>query len=152
MIRNSPIILKKWTMNTSVFKEEFTRITVWVKLYDVPLQVFLKDGISLIASQIGKPIMLDSFTNSMCIDSWGRSSFARCFIEVKADEVLKDSITMGIPLPEAYKPKVKFKSKAHGNSPKNETPNVSTSANDSLSIVHTSSKKQPAKFFLGNGE
>ncbi|GJS16975.1 putative ribonuclease H-like domain-containing protein [Tanacetum coccineum] len=30
----------------------------------------------------------------------GRSSFARCFIEVKADEVLKDSITMGIPLPE----------------------------------------------------
>ncbi|GJZ06676.1 hypothetical protein Tco_0540469 [Tanacetum coccineum] len=34
----------------------------------------------------------------MCIDSWGRSSFARCLIEVKADEVLKESITMGIPL------------------------------------------------------
>ncbi|GKD51642.1 hypothetical protein Tco_1280618, partial [Tanacetum coccineum] len=44
------------------------------------------DGISLIASQIGKPIMLDSFTSSTCIDSWGRSSFARCLIEVKADE------------------------------------------------------------------
>ncbi|GJZ70899.1 hypothetical protein Tco_0634750 [Tanacetum coccineum] len=43
--------------------------------------------------------MLDSFTNSMCIDSWGRSSFAYCLIEVKIDEVLKESITMGIPMP-----------------------------------------------------
>ncbi|GJZ12327.1 hypothetical protein Tco_0547557 [Tanacetum coccineum] len=42
--------------------------------------------------------MLDSYTCSMCINSWGRSSFARCLIEVKADDVLKESITMGIPL------------------------------------------------------
>ncbi|GKB06796.1 zinc knuckle CX2CX4HX4C containing protein [Tanacetum coccineum] len=69
MIRNSLIILKKWMMNTSLFKEELTRILVWVKLHDVPVQVFLEDGISLIATQIGKPIMLDSFTSLMCIDS-----------------------------------------------------------------------------------
>ncbi|GJY48015.1 zinc knuckle CX2CX4HX4C containing protein [Tanacetum coccineum] len=36
MIRNSPIILKKWTRNTSLLKEELTRIPVWVKLHDVP--------------------------------------------------------------------------------------------------------------------
>ncbi|GJW78789.1 hypothetical protein Tco_0140471 [Tanacetum coccineum] len=69
-------------------------------MHDVPLQVFLKDGISLIATQIGKPIMLDSFTSSMCIESWGQSNFARCLIEVKADAVLKDNITMGSPLPD----------------------------------------------------
>ncbi|GKA73395.1 vacuolar iron transporter homolog 4-like protein [Tanacetum coccineum] len=69
MIHNSSIILKKWTMNTSLFKEELTRIMLWVKLHDVPLQVFSDDGISLIASQI-------------------------------VDKVLKDNITMGIPLPE----------------------------------------------------
>ncbi|GJR01959.1 hypothetical protein Tco_0524943 [Tanacetum coccineum] len=38
------------------------------------------------------------FTTSMCIDSWGWSSFARCLIEINADDVLKDSLTMGIPL------------------------------------------------------
>ncbi|GKE00543.1 zinc knuckle CX2CX4HX4C containing protein [Tanacetum coccineum] len=38
MIRNSPIILKKWTLSTSLFKEELTRIPVWVKLHDVPVQ------------------------------------------------------------------------------------------------------------------
>ncbi|GJV50948.1 zinc knuckle CX2CX4HX4C containing protein [Tanacetum coccineum] len=71
MICNSPMILKKLTMNTSPCKEELTRIPVWVKIHDVPLQVFLEDGISLIASQI-----------------------------VKVNEALKDSITMGIPLPQ----------------------------------------------------
>jgi hypothetical protein len=56
-------------------KEELTRIPVWVKLHGVPLQVFNEDGISIIATHIGTPIMLDSFTSSMCIDSWGRRSF-----------------------------------------------------------------------------
>ncbi|GKB03937.1 hypothetical protein Tco_0832080 [Tanacetum coccineum] len=66
-------------------------------IHDVPLQVLSKDGISLIASQLGKPIMLDSYTTSMCIDSWGRSGVAWCLIDINADDVLKDSLTMGIP-------------------------------------------------------
>nr|GEX56611.1 hypothetical protein [Tanacetum cinerariifolium] len=32
--------------------EELTRILVWVKLHDVPLQVFLEDGVSLISTQL----------------------------------------------------------------------------------------------------
>ncbi|GKD50649.1 zinc knuckle CX2CX4HX4C containing protein [Tanacetum coccineum] len=39
MIRNSPIILKKWSMDTRLCKEELTRIPVWVKIHDVPIQV-----------------------------------------------------------------------------------------------------------------
>ncbi|GJX75114.1 integrase, catalytic region, zinc finger, CCHC-type containing protein [Tanacetum coccineum] len=39
MIRNNPIILKKWTMHTRPLKEELTRIPVWVKIHDVPLQM-----------------------------------------------------------------------------------------------------------------
>ncbi|GJV11853.1 retrovirus-related pol polyprotein from transposon TNT 1-94 [Tanacetum coccineum] len=98
MIRKSPVILKNWTMNTRLCKEELTRILVWVKIHDVPIQVFSEDGLSIIASQIGKPIMLDSYTSSMCIESWGRSSFARCLIEINVDDVLKESLTMGVPL------------------------------------------------------
>nr|GEW15223.1 hypothetical protein [Tanacetum cinerariifolium] len=45
MIHNSPIILKKWSMNTSLHKEELTCISIWVKLHDVPIQVFEEDGI-----------------------------------------------------------------------------------------------------------
>ncbi|GJX93280.1 zinc knuckle CX2CX4HX4C containing protein [Tanacetum coccineum] len=52
MIRNSPIILKKWSMNTSLHKDELTRIPIWVKLHDVPIQIFEEDGISLIATYL----------------------------------------------------------------------------------------------------
>ncbi|GJZ98814.1 zinc knuckle CX2CX4HX4C containing protein [Tanacetum coccineum] len=82
MIRNSPIILKKWSMDTHLCKDDLTRIPVWVKIHDVPIQVFSENVLSIIASQIGKPIMLDSYTTSMCIESRGRSSFARCLIEI----------------------------------------------------------------------
>ncbi|GJR08985.1 zinc knuckle CX2CX4HX4C containing protein [Tanacetum coccineum] len=76
-------------------KEELTRIPIWVKLLDVPIQVFEEDGISLIATFIGKPVMLDSYTSSMCNDSWGRSSFARCLIEVNSEADLVDIVTIG---------------------------------------------------------
>ncbi|GKE89167.1 zinc knuckle CX2CX4HX4C containing protein, partial [Tanacetum coccineum] len=58
LIRNSLIILKKWSMDTRLLKEELTRIPIWVKLHDVPIQVFEEDGISLIATFIGKPVDL----------------------------------------------------------------------------------------------
>ncbi|GJV26603.1 hypothetical protein Tco_1379298 [Tanacetum coccineum] len=68
-----------------------------VKLHDVPLEVFEEDGICLIATFIGKPVMLDSYTSAMCNDSWGRSSFARCLIEVNSEADLVDDVTIGIP-------------------------------------------------------
>nr|GFD03176.1 zinc knuckle CX2CX4HX4C [Tanacetum cinerariifolium] len=98
MIHNSPVILKKYTMNTRLCKEEPTRIPVGVKIHDVPMQVFSKDGLSIIASQIVKPIMLDSYTSSMCIESWWRSSLAGSLIEINTDDVLKESLTIGVPL------------------------------------------------------
>ncbi|GJV62642.1 zinc knuckle CX2CX4HX4C containing protein [Tanacetum coccineum] len=38
MIHRSLIILKKWSMDTRLLKEELTRISIWVKLHDVPIQ------------------------------------------------------------------------------------------------------------------
>ncbi|GJY77200.1 zinc knuckle CX2CX4HX4C containing protein [Tanacetum coccineum] len=91
LIHKSLIILKKWSMDTRLLKEELTRILIWVKLHDVPIYVFKEDGISLIATFIGKPVILDSYTSSMCNDSWGRSSFSRCLIQ--GNSLNKDNIT-----------------------------------------------------------
>ncbi|GJR88884.1 hypothetical protein Tco_0212895 [Tanacetum coccineum] len=41
--------------------------------------------------------MLDSYISSMCNDSWGRSSFARCLIEINSEDDLVDVVTIGIP-------------------------------------------------------
>ncbi|KAJ0955350.1 hypothetical protein HanPSC8_Chr01g0001871 [Helianthus annuus] len=97
MIRNVPIILKEWSPSVTVEKEEITTVPVWVKMHDVPLPAFTEDGLSLLASRIGTPKMLDSYTATMCMESWGRSSFARALIDVHASNDLKTSITMAIP-------------------------------------------------------
>ncbi|GJR00184.1 zinc knuckle CX2CX4HX4C containing protein [Tanacetum coccineum] len=84
-----------WTSIPS--QHPMLELRVQVKLHDVPIQVFKEDGISLIATFIGKPVMLDSYTSSMCNDSWGRSSFAWCLIEVNLEADLVDVVTIGIP-------------------------------------------------------
>ncbi|GJT65175.1 hypothetical protein Tco_1016655 [Tanacetum coccineum] len=40
------VVEKKWLMDTRLLKEELTRIPIWVKLHDVPIQVFEEDVVS----------------------------------------------------------------------------------------------------------
>ncbi|GJY07035.1 putative reverse transcriptase domain-containing protein [Tanacetum coccineum] len=76
MIRSSPLLLSKWSSTLSLKKGEVTKVPMWVKLYNVPILAYSGDGLSLIATQIGKPIMLfcflffvlDAFTWLMCVD------------------------------------------------------------------------------------
>ncbi|GJX97358.1 reverse transcriptase domain-containing protein [Tanacetum coccineum] len=96
LIRKSPIILNKWIACVSLKKGEVTKVLVWVKLYNVPVLAYSEDGLSLILTQIGKPIMLDAFTSSMCVESWGRISFARALIEISASSVLKKEVIMAV--------------------------------------------------------
>nr|GEU57125.1 hypothetical protein [Tanacetum cinerariifolium] len=97
LIRKSPIILNKWTPSVSLKKGEVANVPVWVKMYNVPVLAYSEDGLSLIATQIGKLIMLDAFTSSMCVESWGRICFARALIEVSASSALKKEIIMAVP-------------------------------------------------------
>nr|GEW41478.1 zinc knuckle CX2CX4HX4C [Tanacetum cinerariifolium] len=61
------------------------------------LILFEEDGISLIATFIVKPVMLDSYTSSMYNNLWGRCSFAWCLIKVNSEANLVDVFTVGIP-------------------------------------------------------
>nr|GEY62528.1 zinc knuckle CX2CX4HX4C [Tanacetum cinerariifolium] len=62
----------------------------------IPCKV-VKKRMSLIDTFIGKPVMLDSYTSSMCNDSWGRSSFTWCLIKVNSEADFMDVVTIGIP-------------------------------------------------------
>ncbi|GJX06681.1 hypothetical protein Tco_0194613 [Tanacetum coccineum] len=48
--------------------------------------------LSAIATKLGTPLMLNSYTYDMCMQSWGRSSYVRVMIELRADVELKDNI------------------------------------------------------------
>ncbi|GJU46965.1 reverse transcriptase domain-containing protein [Tanacetum coccineum] len=98
MIRNWQLILSKWTPYTSLTKNEVTKVPVWIKLHEIPLVAYSEDGLSLIATQVGKPIMLDAFTSQMCSESWGRIGYARALVEISAMTELKTEVTMAVPV------------------------------------------------------
>ncbi|GKE32263.1 hypothetical protein Tco_1451585 [Tanacetum coccineum] len=81
----------------NLLKEDAGNVPFWVKLHGVLMTAFSEDGSSVIATKLGIPLMLDSFTSDMCIQSWDRSSYARALIEIRADVELKDTIVDEYP-------------------------------------------------------
>nr|GEX08019.1 copia protein [Tanacetum cinerariifolium] len=96
-IRNNPLIIRKWHPDENILKEDVSTIPVWVKLYSVPVTAFSEDGLSLISTKLGTPLMLDSYTADMCMPSLGRSSYARAMIKLRVDVELKDNIVDAMP-------------------------------------------------------
>ncbi|GJV86621.1 putative reverse transcriptase domain-containing protein [Tanacetum coccineum] len=68
-IRNNPLILKKWNPYVNLMKEYVGNVPVWVKLHGFPMNAFSEDGLSAIATKLDTPLMLDSYTSDMCIQS-----------------------------------------------------------------------------------
>ncbi|GKD30071.1 zinc knuckle CX2CX4HX4C containing protein, partial [Tanacetum coccineum] len=97
LIRLVPLFLNIWTPNTLLMKEEIKSAPVWIKLHHVPIVAYSEVGLSLITTQIGRPIMLDTYTSSMCLKSWGRKEYARALVEVLAEEELLESMVVAIP-------------------------------------------------------
>ncbi|GJY27880.1 zinc knuckle CX2CX4HX4C containing protein [Tanacetum coccineum] len=96
MIRTIPLILNPWSPNLSLIREDITSVPVWIKMHDDPIAAFSEDRLSMIATKLGRPIMLNACTSSMCMESWGRTSFARALIEITSDQDLKDNLVVAI--------------------------------------------------------
>ncbi|KAK2661863.1 hypothetical protein Ddye_000437 [Dipteronia dyeriana] len=83
------LILKKWHPRLILTKDTYSKIPMWVKLFNIPHEYWTKDGLSYIASAVGKPLYVDSLTESM-----KRISFARVCIEIDATCDLVDSFDL----------------------------------------------------------
>ncbi|GKC42458.1 RNA-directed DNA polymerase, eukaryota, reverse transcriptase zinc-binding domain protein [Tanacetum coccineum] len=64
------LMLKKCSSDANLMKEVVCNVPVWVKFHDVLIIVFTKDGLSVIATKLGTPLMLDSYTSVMCTELW----------------------------------------------------------------------------------
>ncbi|KAK2645047.1 hypothetical protein Ddye_020242 [Dipteronia dyeriana] len=80
------LILKKWHPRLILTKDTYSKIPVWVKLFNIPHEYWTEKGLSYIASAVGKTLYADSLTESM-----KRISFARVCIEIDATCDLVDS-------------------------------------------------------------
>ncbi|GJW83628.1 hypothetical protein Tco_0156773 [Tanacetum coccineum] len=74
------------------------------KLHDIPNpgqdtsgpSVVQTYGLSVMATNLGNPSMLDSYTSSMCLESWGRMDYSFALIDIGVDRELKDEMVIAI--------------------------------------------------------
>ncbi|GKF84189.1 zinc knuckle CX2CX4HX4C containing protein, partial [Tanacetum coccineum] len=113
LIRNVPLILRRWSPLANVAKEDLKSVPVWVKLHDDRLSAMCMEswGWSSFARamiDIHVPVWvklhdvpITAFTedrlSAMCMESWRRSSFARAIIDIHADVELKDTLVVAVP-------------------------------------------------------
>lgn len=76
-----PIILRKWEPHLSIEKDNISKIPIWVHFFNIPLEYWTPEGLSYIASMIGKPLRVDKTTAE-----GRRISYARICIEIDATE------------------------------------------------------------------
>ncbi|GAV59562.1 DUF4283 domain-containing protein [Cephalotus follicularis] len=80
------LALRQWEEGMSLSMDSFSRIPVWVKLYNIPAELWTKPGLSYVASVLGVPLCMDA-TNT----AGNRLSFARVCIEMKASSCFPSS-------------------------------------------------------------
>lgn len=57
-----PIVLQKWVPGMSLVKLQHKEVPVWVRLRNLPVEYWTDEGLSVVASGIGKPLCQDAIT------------------------------------------------------------------------------------------
>ncbi|GKB24961.1 RNA-directed DNA polymerase, eukaryota, reverse transcriptase zinc-binding domain protein [Tanacetum coccineum] len=57
---------------------------------NIPLEAWTKDGISAMASSLGKPLRMDNITAQACVAERGRAEFARVLVEFEVKKDFKE--------------------------------------------------------------
>ncbi|GJS12514.1 putative ribonuclease H-like domain-containing protein [Tanacetum coccineum] len=89
---SSFIMREKWDINMNIHKIEPDKFPLWVILCNLPLEAWSINGISALASRIGKPMIMDAMTTNMCKHRIGRIGYARVLVEVQDKKGLPKKI------------------------------------------------------------
>ncbi|GJX71997.1 RNA-directed DNA polymerase, eukaryota, reverse transcriptase zinc-binding domain protein [Tanacetum coccineum] len=92
MVNNKPLFIQKWNTGVIMDNKEPKVIPLWVKLYSVPIEAWTVNGISAIASSLGKPLIMDKTTTRICNEGKGRIGYARVLVEMQAEKEFKEKI------------------------------------------------------------
>lgn len=102
-IGGQPLVLKKWTTNLNLAKEGLKKISIWVKIFGVPLELWTALGLSHVASTLGTPLCMDSFTEER-----KRIEFARICVEFESNSSFPEVIGIRMPNGEIMKLRVEY--------------------------------------------
>ncbi|GKA42965.1 zinc knuckle CX2CX4HX4C containing protein, partial [Tanacetum coccineum] len=89
MVNSKPLMVYKWDPSLGINKVELTKIPVWVKLLEVPMEAWSTEEISAISS---RPLVMDNMTAYVCKNGTGRTEFARVLMEMEASKGFKEEV------------------------------------------------------------
>ncbi|KAL2247979.1 UNVERIFIED_CONTAM: hypothetical protein Sindi_2650200 [Sesamum indicum] len=64
LFQGQPIVLQKWEQGMAMRKLKHTQVPVWIKLRHLPVELWIEEGLSTVASGIGKPLYPDAITRA----------------------------------------------------------------------------------------
>ncbi|KAK4384323.1 hypothetical protein Sango_3072300 [Sesamum angolense] len=87
-----PIVLQKWEPGMVLRKLKHTEVPVWIKLRHLPVELWTTDGLSTVASGIGRPLYPDAITRACT-----RLDFARVCVMLNVSSKLPKHIVIMMP-------------------------------------------------------
>ncbi|XP_038993244.1 uncharacterized protein LOC120116935 [Hibiscus syriacus] len=116
-VQNKPLVLRNWVPGMQKLSFDLSFMPIWIQLYNVPLELYSRKGLSYIASALGNPLFMDSVTASK-----NRLEFAKVCVEVEDGVVIPDIIhvilsdgsSVGIKVHVPWLPKCCDKCKSFG--------------------------------------
>ncbi|KAK4383941.1 hypothetical protein Sango_3106200 [Sesamum angolense] len=87
-----PIVLQKWEPGMVLRKLKHTEVPVWIKLRHLPVELWTTEGLSTVASGIGRPLYPDTITRACT-----RLDFARVCIMLNVSSKLPKHVVIMMP-------------------------------------------------------
>ncbi|KAK4384360.1 hypothetical protein Sango_3068100 [Sesamum angolense] len=87
-----PIVLQKWEPGMVLRKLKHTEVSVWIKLRHLPVELWTTEGLSTVASGIGRPLYPDAITRACT-----RLDFARVCIMLNVSSKLPKHVVIMMP-------------------------------------------------------
>ncbi|XP_011101696.1 uncharacterized protein LOC105179751 [Sesamum indicum] len=92
LFQGQPIVLQKWEPGMVMRKLKHTQVPVWIKLRHLPVELWTEEGLSTVASGIGKSLYPDAITRA-CM----RLNFARVCVMLDVSSSLPKHIIIMTP-------------------------------------------------------
>ncbi|KAL0295056.1 UNVERIFIED_CONTAM: Retrovirus-related Pol polyprotein from type-2 retrotransposable element R2DM [Sesamum radiatum] len=92
LFHGQTIVLQKWEPGMVLRKLQHTQVPAWIKMRHLPVELWTPEGLSVVASGIGKPLYPDSITRACT-----RLDFARVCIMLDITSTLPKHVVIMVP-------------------------------------------------------
>ncbi|KAK4383827.1 hypothetical protein Sango_3115800 [Sesamum angolense] len=92
LFKGQPIVLQRWEPGMVLRKHKRTQVPVWIRLRHLPVEFWTDDGLSTVASGVGRPLYQDTITRTSM-----RLDFARVCVMLDISSTLRKHLIIMMP-------------------------------------------------------